>query len=436
MPSLALPSINVQACQTWSENDREMYNSLPFYFAKMAVEHRKTWSIWSKLLGKRKWTPNMGPTMRLIQKEPSPHLRQFAFPNAVCDSPKKDIIGVRERTVDAAIRLHQFESPVFNFCPSFQDFLTDHIDYTLKDILDKQTRFEDLFYRGHIFHQSPNVFFPDRVGGELVVAPTGDGNDAGTSGKTLAWLAANLSQIGSPGNLSLNAINLATTTMSTDLRVPPFSGAGLPQGDDNPLSGKYVLALSEEAWNQFIYDPWFSANKNINLDIVFKPFQGSLFGRVTCKIEDMPIRFDVSGTGEVTIPDVEEICLTPTDVNYNQSIPSQAYINAEYEVAFLVGGNKPYSYIDVGAPPKYFGGNLAPEGFGNMRWNGEIQMTKDLLVPCPTTVGQGTDQFTWDTNKYGKYLQLISEVTYAIVGEQKRNILPIPFKRRRGANGS
>lgn len=436
MAQIVLPTIDSPACTGWSEQDRDLYNKLPFYLVKMQLEYLKTWSVWPKLVGKVKWQPNMGDTMRAVSKEPSPHLRQVAFPNRICSTPKKDIMQVRERTVDALTYRQRFESPIMNFCPSFQDFLTDHVMRTSQDINEKISRFNDVYIRSNIFQQSPYVFWPNRENGELKVAPydseptstydyANKRTTVGGDGKTTAWLQAQLVNIGNPGNLSLNAINLAVMCMQTDMRILPFKGTGTPGGDNAPLNAYYVLVLSGEAYGQFIYDPWLLRNKNIELDVVKEGFKGSLFGMVTCKLEDLPMRISADGT----LPDPETVELNPAAFNYGESVPSAAYLAAPYEVAFLVGQGDGYKAIEIGPPPKDFAGNGMPKGFGNMFWNAETIITKNILVPCQDADGN----MVWDTNKYGEQLQIIAQGVFGIVGEQKRSIIPIIFKRWRGA---
>ena len=102
---------------------------------------------------------------------------------------------------------------------------------------------------------APNVWISNNAAGELVMAPQGTGNDAGTNGKTTAWLVAMLNLVGNPGYLSFEQLNKALTTMENDLRVPPFSGSD--QGKDNVgMADKFVLVCSTEAFNQFTFDPW------------------------------------------------------------------------------------------------------------------------------------------------------------------------------------
>lgn len=458
MAQTIVPNIDTQVCAQWTQQDINLYNTLPFYLVKMQLKYFKNFSIWPEFCGKVKWQPNMGPVMRQVSKEPSPNLRQFAFPNAICSVPLKDIMDVRERTVDAQVLRQRFESMVLNFCPSFRDFLKDHVDRTNMDIVEKIARYHNVFIRGNIYAQSPyvhianlgqglggnntplqaapmdipsttydtvnlrTIFTGSSVTGPLVVG----GINQFSGAKDMNWFQANSPLIGEPGVLSLNTINLALNEMETDLRILPFFGTGTPEGDNKPLSGKYVLVTSGEAYNQFIYDPFLLSYKSIDLDIITDSFKGSLFGRVTCRLEDLPIR--ISADGSFPTPETRE--LNPAAFNYGESVPNPTYVSAPFEVAFLIGyGDGAYDTIEVGPPPKDFAGNGMPKGFGQMFWNAETMITKNLLTTCLDTNGNTVI----DTNKYGEFLQIIAQGTFGIVGKQKRGILPIIFKRYRGA---
>lgn len=458
MANTIVPNIDAAICAQWTQQDINLYNRLPFYLVKMQLKYLKNFQIWSNLCGKVRWQPNMGQVMRSVSKEPSPHFRQFAFPNEISTIPVKDIMDVRERTVDALVLKQRFESMTLNFVPSFRDFLKDHVDKTAEDITQKITRFHDVFARGNIYTQSPYVFIPNRDDGQPELTPcpmnipittfdtvnlrtifTGGANtftnplavpssQAGfdaSGAKDGNWMQATFPLIGNPGNLSLNNINLMLNVMETDLRIPPFQGTLNPSGDNAPLNGKYVLVCSGEAYNQFIYDPWLLSYKQIDLNIITDVFKGSLFGRVTCRLEDLPIRISVDGT--FPVPELRE--LNPNAFNYGESVPNPKYTSAPFEVAFFVGYGDAYDLIEVGPPPKDFSGNGMPKGFGNMFWNGELMITKNLLTTCLDVNGNTVI----DTNKYGELLQIISQATFGIVGKQKRAIVPFIFKRWRGA---
>ncbi len=428
MPQFQVPEINASVCKGWSEQDRDLYNKLPYYFAKAQVEYRKTWSIWSKLGGKIPWVPNQGPIMKGVRKVPSPHLRQMAFPNAIQNAPKKDVIGVRETSVQANVLLHRFESQNFTFLGNFQDFMTDGISFTMEDINKKINRFEDVFLRAACFHQSPFVWLTNKATGEAIDAPTGTGNDAGTDGKSLAWLQANLPLIGAPGGLSLVQVFRALGFMENDLRAPTFSGdMSVPKDNVGPL-GKYCLVLSGEAWGQFVFDPWVTENRPLNFDIVTDGFKGSLWGRITCKIEDLPIRIAVNATtGIASFPAPETIETNPNAYNFGETVPNPDYVNAHYEVAFLLG-DQSFKSITVGPPPKEFAGKGPSKEFAGMSWNGEVRMTDNIIIPCTDDDGNTV----YESNKYGAYLQLIAQLSLGFLPVQRRNCLPIIFKRVRG----
>lgn len=426
MPYASMPAIDQRACSNWTEQDKNLYNSLDYYLAKMQVDRRKFYVTWNRFFDKIPWTPNQGSTMRMVTKEPSPHVRQFANPNALNDAPKKDVIDVRERKQDEIVYRHRFESLPLHFVPSFKDFLTDHVDVCAEDIMEKQERFQDIFERGRIFQRSPFVAIADGQGaaaGLSVAAPVG--NDF-TDGKTTTWLQAMLALIGGEGYLSMELLNKLLTIMENDRRVLPFSGSG--KGKENVgLDGKFALVLSSEAFNRFTFDKWLLANKNCSLDVVNDRFKGLLFGKITCIIEDLPIRMKNDATFEA--PETRED--SNTAYNKGETVPNPNYTDitkSPVEFAFMVGA-KGYKTITVGPPPSAFASNGMPKGFGKMQWNGEIEATKNLMIPYYNDAGE----LQWEPNSYGEYLKFQSQVTYGIGAIQPRNIMPIMFKRKRGA---
>jgi len=423
----SMPAINQDICSGWTENQITLYQSMPFYLAKMQVERRNSWPLWSSFMGKRKWTPNQGPLLRAVRAEPSPHLRQFAMPNIMSTAPMKDVMDVREVIAEANVRRHRFESPVFNFFPSFNDFM-EHIDDNGKDIMDKISRFEDLFLRTMVFHIAPFVFVC-RADGSVGVVQTpswsGLGNfTAATDGKTTNSLLDLAPQ--ATGHLTLTAANHMLTIAETDFRLPFFKGSDTPKGEDKGLEGKYCLTLSSEAYNQFTFDPYLQANKNCDLDVVNKSFRGSLFGRITCKLEDLPLRMTPEGTFHE--PEVRAAGDDPYLVGMslmNNDYTSLATSGLEW--GFFVGAQGGES-VETGPPPSKFTGDSPPHNFPSMFWNGAVKLTKRFLVPC---VNSATGEVMYEENTYGEHLKFISQAAFGYLPKQKRHIIPVLYKRKR-----
>ena len=428
MPIGSMPAIDQPSCSGWVENDIALYNSLPFYFAKQQVERRKTWATWNKRLKKKKWTANMGNLMKGIYTEPSPHLRQFASPNPMASMPNKDIADIREVTNQAQLYRHRFESPVLNFLPSFNDFM-DHVDDYSKDIMEKEERFEDIYLRGNIFQMSPFVFVATGNTVALVNAPAWSGTgifNSATDGKTAAWLQAIVNTPGISG-LTISSVIHALTIAETELRVPFFAGDSLPS-EDKALSGKYLLRTSAEAYNQFTFDPYVKENKNCAFDIVNNQFHGSIIGRITTELEDLPLRFKADGT----FPPPETRIISSDPLEANMTVPNSDYSSpatAPYEVGFFVGAEA-YQALEVGPPPAKFTGDSPPHNFPSMFWNAEVRMTKKFLVPC---VDSTTGNVIYEANTYGEHLKFICQVALGILPVKRRNIIPFIYMRKRGA---
>lgn len=435
MPITQLPAINQNIASGWTENQRDLYNFMPYWLANMQVKRKEYFATWSKLTGRIKWQPNMGEILKAVRKEPSPVMRQHAFPNELSAAPVKDVMDVREMVATASLKHHDFESPIFNFYPSFRDFMKDHVQVHGEDITDKQIIFNDMFIRSVVFHNSPFMYLCNKADGEVINAPVGNGSNDGSTGKTTAFLQAQMPLVGNPGNLSLLSINLATTIFAEDIGQPAWAGGtNNENASKSGLQDKYLLVTSAEAYNQFTFDPWMLAHKSVDLNVITQGFKGDLFGRVTCRLERYPLRMAADGTFPApeirVIGDAKNGTANASDpYNTNESIPNPAYVSAPFEFAFLCG-QQGYDSIEVGPPPKEFANNGMPEGFGKMQWNGELVLTKNILIQAKDADGN----LVYDTNAYGKFLKFISECVYGCLPRQRRAVLPIMFKRRRGSN--
>lgn len=417
------------ATKQWTQQEVDRYNKLPFYLALQQAKYFPEWTVWNKLIGTTQWQPNMGNTMRGVIVEPSPIGRTFFNPNPITQQANKDIISQYERTNEAVLYRHKFESPQFNFLPSFTDFRKKQINSAMQDITRQVAVADDIFARTYIFDLSPYVFISGKAKDadgafELVSAPSSLGNvnrDAG--GKTTNWLQMAVSQVGNnKGNLSLKVCKKVLDIMREDMQVPAWEGMVNTPKDNESIKGNYVLLTSNEAISAFTFDEHMLTYKPLGMNVLNDEFNGSLFGRIVYKAVRFPIRIKADGT--CPAPQLYE--QSADSFNQYETIPNPDYTNAPFEVAFMVGAN-PYDKINVGPPPAEFaGGKISESKFNKLFWNGEVRITDNILINYGTVAAP-----TLDTNKYGEALQLISSVVYGILPVNKRYIVPIIFRRWR-----
>lgn len=403
----------------WSEQDRNLFYKLPIYMAKIQVDYIQWKSRWTKLLKPMKWQANQGNTMQGVRKVLSPILRNQVFPNAITSMPKKDVVEVRETSEQAILYRQNFESQLMQFQPSFADFLTDHVDKTNEDLVGKIIVYAEQFYRTAIFHGSPYVWICGKAT-ELTGAPYWTSPNIAES-KNQAWRQQIVPQVTAP--LNLRNIAKINTVMYNDIGVMPYSGDSTGDGaNGSALKHKYCLISGSEVWDAFPFDPYLLQAKNLSLDIITDGFNGSLFGRFTSLFERFELRIAADGS----IPAPETIEENPNAYNFGEPVMNPLYVNAPIGVAFACGAEG-YKFIQVGPPPKDFAGGMTMDKFNGMDWNGKVGMTRNLLIPCQDAAGA----LTYDTNKRGEFLQLISDLSIGIQPVQRRNIIPILYKRQR-----
>jgi len=414
---------------TWQEVDRTLYNQLPLYLNKRSVDYIKEYDIWGKLLDADPWVANVGITMRGVNKVPAPTIRGEFLPNPITQEPTRDVIEVRETREDVQLYRHNFESGIFTFLPSFQDFLTDHIDFHSEQIAEKIIVAKDLFYRTAIFHGSPFVWICSPTDGNLELRQVPYwGSPTISLAKTNAVLQSLIAVIG--GTLDLRNIKKLGTVLYSDLRALPFTGKLLPDSTDGSgLKQKYCLVCSSEVWDGFTDDgpgSYLLENKALDLDIVTAGFQGSLFGRWTTKHECKEARITLDG--RIVAPDTVEEGANAYD--FGDTVPNPEWINAPIGIAFAVGSST-YKAKRVGPPPKYFADGMKGmtlNQFNGMDWSGKVHLTRNILVPRP---GPTAGEVIYDTNKYGDRCQLIADAVMGIAPLRRRNIVPILYRRQR-----
>lgn len=397
--------------------DNNKFATLPFYLVKNEVPLFAQWNIWDRLFGSITWKENMGPIMEGVTPQPSAVGEVFFFPKNVTEAPYKNIYEVQESTNTARLKWHRYESFQFNFVPSFQSFWSDHISYAQKDIVRQIAISNNFFIRTNVWFTSPRVIV---AGTGLIDAPIELGNDALTTvnSKTSAWVAAQLANVQT--NLSLRVIYDAITILTEDIKAPAFEGQKNMPENNKGLEQKYLIIGSSEAWLQFPFDPSVQLLKSIQLDLLFGDFKGLLFGTTTFMIDPYPIRIAADGT----FPPPEVIG------NDNRIYVNPNYKAAPFEIAFILGDGA-YKSIKIGPPPAEFAATKMPaKKFFGMRWNGEVQLTDQILIQTGSIAG---GDFQYELNRYGLQLQLISQAVHGILAGDQRNLVPIMFRRQRVA---
>lgn len=412
--------IDLPRCTSlWSEQDRALFYQLPLYMAKTMVDYIQYQSRFTKILKPQKWQANMGNTMQGVRKVASPIMRSMPLPNLITQMPKKDVIEIRETAEKVNLYRHNFESLLLNFVPSFADFLTDHVDKTNEDITNKVMIYIEQFYRAAIFHGAPAMWI---CGKATELTPTIYWPSPSIAFVKDANVMQQLCALATKP-LDLKNVSKINTVMYNDIGVQPFTGNSTGDGaDGTALKHKYCLIMGSEVWDTFQFDPLLTANRQLDLDIITDQFTGSLFGRFTTLFERFELRVALDGT----FPQPEVIEENPTAYNFGEPVMNPTYVNAPWGIAWACG-NEAYKYIQVGPPPKDFAGVQTMAQFNGLDWNGKVSMTRNVMINCL----DGNGAVVQDLNKRGEFLQLLADASMGILPIQRRNIIPILYKRQR-----
>jgi len=425
-----MPAIDQNVCAYWPEQDQNTYNKLPYYLDKAEAVQRPMFETWEPMLTDTlDWTPNMSDTLKLVMTENAPVLRQSTRPNSLAVQAKGDIFNVRERTSTASLVWQKFFSPKFRFLPSFQDFMKGQLVPTRKNIEMQIRWFKETFYRTYIWDYSPFVYV---AGYGLVTAPVGR-DASGNSLKTAAWIESVLQQVPAQGYLTYQEVFNLSSAAITERGTTPYEGSPTPaSGTGDQLREMYCLVCSNEAYMQFVNDPWVKENRPIQLDIVNSKFKPTPFGMITARIEKYPIRWTITTNQSPSESAPETIVTDSASSEYNRTIPNPSYAKidqAPYEVGWFLGQAGGYRRINVGAPPEFFAGGTGDMAkIAGMEWNGRVYPTKNFPIQCVDA--NGATQL--DLNSFGEYLRFQASLTLGCVAVNPQNAIPVIFKRRRG----
>lgn len=419
MPSqYALPAAFDQGVE-----DKDKFNRLPFYLVDGEVREFPKVDDFNMLFGDIPWKPNMGDTMKQVTPQPSPVGEALFYPNLISEDPNKSVFENLESTESIQLRWHDYQSKMIGFLPEWQNF-RPNLDFQHKDIIKQVANGHNTFVRTVMWDRSPYVYFAgSNLGSELVDAPTATGNAAQTAAnsKTANWLAATIQAIngGNLATLSYKVLKNVATIALEDLDIPPFEGAKNVIAPNEMLKGKLLVYGSNEALIQLTEDPTIIARKTQNEDILFGEFKGPFCnGMVTWKSQRFALRCNANGV--FIVPQL-------TEAGTNKTRKNPDYINADYEIAWLIGAGA-YRTVKVGPPPKDFS-TITKDKFWKMRWNGEVRITDQFLI-TRGTIGGG--DFRQELNDDGRFLKFkATQVMHGILPSEIYNAFPIVYKRLR-----
>tara|TARA_R100000687_G_scaffold17812_1_gene14419 strand:- start:25 stop:1425 length:1401 start_codon:yes stop_codon:yes gene_type:complete len=464
MPSsVAADSVSHVANSTTTPYQPE-FRKLSFYLARNEVAQFPKWNTYDTLFGSIKWQPNMGNTLNGLTAMPSPVERITFAPNTLDAFPAKDQFKIGERYETAKLGAHRFESHRFRFLSNFEAFWRDQLQYAHKDIVRQIALANNIFVRTLMYYQTPDLFVCNQgLSSQLTLPGSVDKRafssddvrlvDNGADNVTTAIDVGGGATVANSGGieyrdefchgaanvagpLTLEDIYKAMLHLQEDVQAPTFERQQNAPKTSEMIKGKYVLICSTEAWSSLLWDADLKAggdgNKRLapaNMNLINDGFAGDLWGKVTAKFDPFPLRFtdngtfvapqSVDGTSGKVIP----------NTNYTTISATSSDTVASSEVAFLVGADA-FKTIAVGPPPKEFASkNMSAKKFYSMKWNGEVTLTDQFLIPNSGTALSDTG--TQDLNVYGDYLKFISQAVFGGIPGDSRHCLPIFYRRRR-----
>ena len=464
MPSSVLADAVSHAANALATPFQPEFKKLSFYLARNEVALFPKWNTYDSLFGSIKWQPNMGDTLNGLVAVPSPVERITFAPNTLDTFPAKDQFTIGERYETAKLGAHRFESSRFRFLSNFESFWRDQLQYAHKDIVRQIALANNIFIRTLMYYQTPDVYICNQGLSSQETLATYSAKraftgadvrlvDNGSDGITTTSSHGGNSTISNSGGeiyrndfchggsslagpLTLKDIYKAMLHLQEDVQAPTFERQQNSPKTSEMLKGKYVLICSTEAWSSLLWDADLKAGDDgnnrlapANMNLIHEGFAGDLWGKVTARFDPYPLRFADDGSFKAPqTVDTTSHKLVP-NTNYTSISSDSSDSIASSEVAFLVGADA-FKTIAVGPPPKEFASkSMSAKKFYSMKWNGEVTLTDQFLIPNSGTALSDTG--TQDLNVYGDYLKFISQAVFGGIPGDARHCLPIFYRRRR-----
>lgn len=420
-----LPDINRLGC-TWTPDLIAQYYSLPTTALAHQIAYRKWFDVFPKVMDTIKWDQS-AETMTMVIDERPAQTYQQAFPVELCAQASTNVQSAWQRTQLLALRKKRFESPEFNWHADFKIFMKDRIGKHLKYLQEEAVRYKSVFYRTYMFHNSPTFV---ALGANPFIdegAPYGVGNEAGTAGKSNSYLAT----IASNMNRRLGTFSIANLRKLngylTDANIVPMQ-AGM-QKDNAAIDNKFGLMIESAEYEGLADDPAVIRQTNASIadfNLVNDTFKGRLINKFNVTPFERGPRIYVNNDGTIEWPNIESIALDGQFKGRPRTIDK--YRQAQIGIGFVIG-NKSYSIVDPGAPPK---GWQQQDAKGNgLQWNGRPVLTDNFLIDCVDP--NDSNIVTKVANTYGEKMKWVNEEKMGIVGLEPHNLIPFAYLRRHAA---
>lgn len=420
-----MPSeFNIAPPVALTEEDRKQFSRMPVWMARQEYKAYNNWFRWKSLFKPLKWKSNSGDVLVTVRPVPSPVQSQSHRPKRMLENPLVNRHMHGEQTQQATIRRHRYISNPMHWEGDFADFRDGQVKTQIDD-LTRQIAFADEFFiRDQVIAQAKRLYV---VGKGLVEnIPSGEATDSDPI-KTAAFWQNQIANVGaeSLGTLDFKTICLIRDLLENDLNVPHWEGSETAPKDNEILKGKYLLIGAGELYSRLTYDASVTSHRPLAMDLLHSRFKGVISDNIVFQAERYPLRLKTDGTfppQEIEVVDPAKDYGTTNNVDI---ITHPDYAAADIGIAIMLGF-APMKTLQVGPPPSEFGGSsIAMDAFAKLNWNGQVTATKNILVL--------QSDGTYDTNKWGDLIQLISQTTHGALVEQPRFILPILYRRDRNA---
>lgn len=398
----------------WSMEDQNQYAKYSAYLTMLETKKFPEWRVWYNLFGSIPWTKNMGPKMQGIRAEPSPVVRQEAYPNPIQELSLTDFFGHKEVSEDAILKKHRFMSNQIPWLPSFQDFRKGQIAFERSDIERQIQEYNDIFIRSVALQKTKNCFIGTDAGMTLENCPyIPYGTDitatsVAAGGKNTAFFQAIATRLKKP--LTLKGMAKISTVARDELEIPFWENGQTKPVINEILKGKYAFLGDAKSYFNLVFDPTFKDLKNTNVDKTADGFTGTWFGQFTWHTQRRPMRFDDNGV------------FHPPQITTEagETIANPAYTASNNLIGWLLGDDF-MKTLEVGAPPSEFASqNLSMQKLAKLSWNGQVITTDNILIK------QADGSYI--TNTFGDVLQLQAQLALGAIVKNGRYAIPVFYR--------